>query len=520
MSISPLARFDRSLPPALAGLLLAMAAGATAAEPNQLRFLRIGNHDPQTHVVVEADGPFCADIGLTGQPYRLSIDLPGLAGPRPAVQGRGVVSGAAWVGAGAAAEATRVLLDLKRPVRVVDTFVVAPGDGKGYRRVVKLEPIGDRDFPEAQQRLGQMAAARGCSNAGPAAPPVPPVPAAPAPGPVAAAPPPAQPAPPLPSKAAPAQPVPTQASPAAPPMAATTAAAPAVSPAAAAAVASPGAANGATQLAAAPAPTPAPGSRVPKDRKWTVLIDPGHGGDDPGALSVGGAHEKEITLAMAKVLKRKLEATRRYRAALTRSEDKFIELRERTAMADRDDVHLFISLHADSIATKGVRGLSVYTLSDKASDAESEALAAKENRADLLVGVDHSRPKQVETRELLLRMEFDDVTQISRQFRKLVVDEMREQSIETLPNPHRSAGFVVLKTRKVPSVLVEMGYLSNPRDERLLRQQRHQDRFANAIIKAADRFFACAEVRKWFEKNEEEAVAGRGISCSASVAME
>lgn len=507
MSVRPLARFAWSSPLVLAGLWVAMVAQAAAAEPNQLRFLRIGNHDPQTHIVIEADGPFCADIGLSGQPYRLSIDLPDLAGARPSLVPRGVISGGAWVGSGGQPNPSRVLLDLKQPVRIVDTFVVAPGDGKGFRRVVKLEPVGTGEFPDAQQRLGQMAAARGCSNAGPAGAPT--QAASPAQRPAPAAP--TSPASaPGTTQAASIQPVSIVPTGAAMPVAATPVAT------------SPAPANGGAKLAAAPVPTPmpAPGSRLPKDRKWLVMIDPGHGGDDPGAISVGGSHEKDITLAMAKVLKRRMEATKRFRVQLTRSDDTFIELRERTATADKDEVHLFISLHADSIASRNVRGLSVYTLSDKASDAESEALAAKENRADLVVGVDHSRQKAVDTRELLFRMEFDDVSQISRQFRKLVVDEMREQHVETLPNPHRSAGFVVLKTRKVPSVLVEMGYLSNPTDDRLLRQQRHQERFANAVIKAADRFFACAEVRKWFEKNEEEAVSGRGISCAPSIAMD
>lgn len=470
MVSGPRAMFDRLHPrltvPAIA-LALSVSA-AQAAEPNQLRHLRLGSHADQTHVVIEADGPFCTDIVLSDRPFRLSIDLPELAGPRPALPPKGLVTGAAWVGAGAASQANRVLFDLKQPVEVIDTFVVAPGDGKGFRRVVKLAPAAPKSFAQAQEKLGQMAGARGCTQQAQAKP---------GPGPTVAALTPSIPSAPL-------------ASPPAPP--------PSIQPVA--------------------APMPAPASRLPKDKRWSIVIDPGHGGDDPGAISVAGNYEKELTLSMAQVLKRKLEATKRFKVALTRGDDRFIELRERTAIADRDEVHLFISLHADSIVTRGVRGLSVYTLSDKASDAESEALAAKENRADLVVGVDHARQKGVDTRELLFRMEFDDVSQISRQFRKLVVDEMRGQDIETLPNPHRAAGFVVLKTRKVPSVLIEMGYLSNPADEKLLRQARHQDRFGNAIIKAADKFFACAEVRKWFEKNEEEAVAGRGISCAPSLA--
>lgn len=479
-------------PTAALAVLLGLALGSApqAAEPNQLRQLRLGSHLDQTHLVIEADGPFCADISLTEKPFRLAIDLPELTGQRPGVPPKGLVTAAAWVGAGASTSTNRILLDLKQPAEVVDTFVVAPGDGKGFRRVVKLAPTTAKDFPAAQEKLGQMAGARSCN-------------------------------PPASKATVPAQqagaPVPAASN--VNPLLAKTAAAAPVAPVTPA----PAPAPAAKQLAAIPvpvAPPAAPGSRLPKDKKWSIVIDPGHGGDDPGAISVSGAHEKDITLAMAQVLKRKLDATKRFRVTLTRGDDQFIELRERTAMADRDDVHLFISLHADSITSRGVRGLSVYTLSDKASDAESEALAAKENRADLVVGVDHSRQKGVDTRELLFRMEFDDVSQISRQFRKLVVDEMRGQDIETLPTPHRSAGFVVLKTRKVPSVLIEMGYLSNPADERLLRQTKHQDRFANAIIKAADRFFACAEVRKWFEKNDEEAVSGRGISCAASLARQ
>lgn len=474
MAHSPRAIFDRLRPrlpalPAVLGMVLAVSVATPAsAEPNQLRHLRLGTHTDQTHVVIEADGPFCTDIALSDKPFRLSIDLPELSGPRPGLAPRGLVTGAAWVGAGASAHNSRVLLDLKQPVEVIDTFVVAPGDGRGFRRVVKLAPASPKNFGAAQEKLGQMAGARGCSQAaaqGQAKPTVaaltPTIPSAPPSAPIAAPP---------------------------------------------------------AQIQSVAAPMPAPASRLPKDKRWSIVIDPGHGGDDPGAISVAGNYEKELTLTMAQVLKRKLEATKRFKVTLTRGDDRFIELRERTAIADREDVHLFMSLHADSILGRGVRGLSVYTLSDKASDAESEALAAKENRADLVVGVDHARQKGVDTRELLFRMEFDDVSQISRQFRKLVVDEMRGQDIETLPNPHRSAGFVVLKTRKVPSVLIEMGYLSNPTDEKLLRQARHQDRFANAIIKAADKFFACAEVRKWFEKNEEEAVAGRGISCAPSLA--
>ena len=167
MVSGPRAIFDR-LHPRLTVPVLALALSvfaAQAAEPNQLRQLRLGSHADQTHLVIEADGPFCTDIALTDRPFRLSIDLPELAGPRPALPAKGLIAGAAWVGAGAAAQANRVLFDLKQPVEVIDTFVVAPGDGKGFRRVVKLAPATAKNFAQAQEKLAQMAGARGCSQA-------------------------------------------------------------------------------------------------------------------------------------------------------------------------------------------------------------------------------------------------------------------------------------------------------------------------------------------------------------------
>lgn len=489
MSISPRARFDRSIPLAVtAGVLGLVALGAAAlAGPNELRDIRIGSHAPQTHVVIEADGPFCAAVALTEGPYRLSIDLPELGGARPTPRPFGVVAGSDWSNTAP----SRLVFDLKQPARVTEMLVVPPADGKGFRRVIKLEPVDPRGFDQARHALAQQAA--GCAAAAAAAAPSLPAilsslnPPPPPPAPIMTAIPPAN-AVPLPERPA---------SKALPPP-------PAVAP----------------KLAAAPAPPPASASRLPKDGKWTVVIDPGHGGDDPGAISGSGQYEKDLTLAMARVLRVKMSATKRYRVHLTRDGDEFVELRERTNMGDRIGAHLFVSLHADSISSRTVRGLSVYTLSDKASDAESEALAAKENSVDLIVGVDHSRHSS-DVKSLLFRYGFDGVTAISRQYRKHLIEEMRKARVEVLPNPHRSAGFVVLKAPNVPSVLVEMGYLSNATDAKLMRSTVHQNRIAQAIIRAADRFFACAEVTKWFDNNTEESVVGRGITCGpSSLAME
>ena len=501
MAIDPRAVFVRTFAIASSSLLTAAALGAPPAAANDLRDIRIGDHGQLTHVVIEADGPFCADIALNAQPYALSISLPQLTGARPAPRGQGVVSRAQWSN-------ERIVLELKQAARVADAFVVPPGDGKGFRRVVKLERVGAEAFAEAQRGLIQAAASGACGPAADAATrsaaaqaPAKPAAAEPTPQPVAPQPTAPQPTAVKPAPAAIAKPA-EQNSPPPVPSPVVKAAAPAPS-------------------AATAGMTPMP-SRIPKDGKWTVVIDPGHGGDDPGAISPSGLKEKDLTLAMAQVLKRQMEASKRYRVLLTRNDDRLVHLRERTQFADRDDVHLFISLHADTIGAKAIRGLSVYTLSDKASDTESEALAAKENLVDQIYGRDKNGLKTVDTAEILFRMAFSGLGQNSAHFRHLVLSEVEKSDIKVLPSPNRSAGFVVLKTRKVPSVLIEMGYLSNAADEKLLRQARHQERFAGAIIKAANLFFACPEVRKWFagseDGSEDQPVAGRGVSCGPSVA--
>ena len=465
---------------------LCQAAGAPAGA-NELRDIRIGNHAPLTHVVIEADAPFCAGISLDARPYRLLIDLKNLPGARAEPRPYGAVAKAYWDKAAPG----RMVLELKAPVRVADVFAVPAKDGKGFRRVVKLDPLGAEEFAQAQAKLAQQAAAIACD-----------VPAAPVNAPahqktadLANG----KSAPQAQAKTSARDGEKTDAPPSAPAsaQAAKTAAAP---------------------VPAVPPATPPLASRIPRDKKWTVVVDPGHGGDDPGATSVSGGKEKDLTLAVAQVIKKKMEATGRYRVQLTRSDDRFMALRDRTAFADRDDAHLFISLHADTIAAKNIRGVSVYTLSNKASDSESEALAAKENAADARGGGQEASGLDLLNPDLRFRLEFDDIGQIARPFRKLAIAELQGAGVETLPTPDRSAGFVVLKTRKVPSVLIEMGYLSNAADDKLLRQTKHQERFAGAIIKAADRLFACPEVWKWFAGSEDTPVAGRGVSCGPSLA--
>jgi N-acetylmuramoyl-L-alanine amidase len=248
------------------------------------------------------------------------------------------------------------------------------------------------------------------------------------------------------------------------------------------------------QPAAAPAPLlvaslgfPPPAKPTPPRAKPIIVIDPGHGGVDPGTIGAGGSYEKTITLAMAREVQRVLEATGRYQVVLTREGDIFIPLRQRIQLARQAHGDVFISLHADSHANDDTRGASVYTLSETASDAEAEALAQRENKADLIAGVDLSKESEVVT-GILIDLAQRETMNLSARFAGILVDEMARSTM-LLRNTHRFAGFAVLKAPDVASVLVEMGYLSNPDDEALLNTKAHRKQLAEAIRRALDRFF-------------------------------
>jgi N-acetylmuramoyl-L-alanine amidase len=222
-----------------------------------------------------------------------------------------------------------------------------------------------------------------------------------------------------------------------------------------------------------------------------VVIDPGHGGVDPGAIAANGMYEKEVTLAMARELKRQLEASGRYRVALTRDGDNFIPLRDRPARARALNADLFISLHADSHDDRSLRGLSVYTLSEKASDREADMLASRENRADALGGVNLATEND-QVASILIDLAQRDTLNQSHRFAYTLVQEVGRDTL-LLPKPQRSAGFAVLTSPTVPAALVEMGYLSQPQDFRLLTTPTHQKRLAAGLVRAIDAFFGRAQ---------------------------
>ncbi|MSP89549.1 MAG: N-acetylmuramoyl-L-alanine amidase [Alphaproteobacteria bacterium] len=226
--------------------------------------------------------------------------------------------------------------------------------------------------------------------------------------------------------------------------------------------------------------------RQPVQRR-RVVIDPGHGGNDPGTIGARGSHEKEVTLTVARELRRQLLASQRYDVALTREHDEFVSLADRVQRARASKGELFLSLHADAIHRPDVRGASVYTLSEKASDARAAALAAKENRADAIAGLDLSHQKP-DIAAILVDLVQRETKNQSATFANILLPEMG-RDVRLLDRGHRFAGFAVLKAPDIPSVLVEMGYLSNREDERLLNAPAHQARLAATLVRAIGRFF-------------------------------
>ncbi len=245
----------------------------------------------------------------------------------------------------------------------------------------------------------------------------------------------------------------------------------------------------ATTARVAPPPPPAKPLRRPVKR--LVVLDAGHGGVDPGAIGVSGIYEKHITLAVAREVKTRLERTGRYKVLLTRDRDVFIRLRDRVAFARDAGAELFVSIHADAIRNRHVRGLAVYTLSEKASDKEAAALAEKENKADLIAGIDLSG-ETAEVTNILIDLAQRETMNESAQFAAVMVDELARET-RLLRNTHRFAGFAVLKAPDVPSILVELGFLSNRQDERALRRKDYRGRLAAAIARAIDRYFVSVE---------------------------
>ncbi len=234
------------------------------------------------------------------------------------------------------------------------------------------------------------------------------------------------------------------------------------------------------------------------DAKPVVVVDPGHGGIDPGT-NPNGVPEKEVVLAFAKVLKTKLAATGRYEVYLTREDDTFVPLRERVEFAQKKGAGLFLSIHADYFPNQAEKttGATVYTLSDQASDDEAKELAAKENLSDALAGIELPNDSDAVVANILIDLAQRETQNRSTLFARSIVGELASRSaLHT--RRLRSAGFRVLKAPDVPSVLLELGFLSNPDDEKRLMSDSWRDRIADGVVGSIDGYFAKRVARSPF----------------------
>ncbi len=411
---------------------------ASALVINEMRF---GEHPDKTRMVLDLSEEVNYRVFALSDPYRIIIDLPDFTWKVGSIY-KPDSSGIAGIRQGKLeAGISRIVLDMKAPVTVGAAFVLPGDSSKPSRLVVDFSPAAASNPP---MQVYGMLTGGGMSAHNPST---------------------------LPTRP-PADNVDN------------------ISMEDPAVIAALGTAPAAGPMAV-PAPARKPDKKSPPQadtqkteppyKKPLIIIDPGHGGEDPGAIGKHKTREKDVVLALAKELKKQLEATGQFDVLLTRDSDKFIRLRDRVNFARKHQGDLFVSIHADSIDKSSVRGSSIYTLSEKASDAQTAKLADSENRADLIAGLDLSNEDK-DVANILVDLAMRDTMNQSNFFANKLVEKLNDQSgVRTLPNAHRFAGFAVLKAPDIPSVLIEAGFMSNAEEERLLTSAEHRRKVASAI---------------------------------------
>jgi N-acetylmuramoyl-L-alanine amidase len=426
----------------LALVLLFMASGyrinpALAAEPVATG-ARIGGDATRTRFVADLTAAVSYTVYVLPDPYRVMIDLPGLRFDLPPDSGsktRGLITQYRYgeVGEGR----SRIVLETDGPVLIDKSFAVEAQAGQPARIVVDLVKTTEEAFAAAlkSDEKTSMAAIADAAEAG--------------------------------------------------------------KPAFGGAANDEPAETGTAEVV--PLPRPKPGtepaavSRKPSAPKRAegrklVVIDPGHGGIDPGAIGSKKTREKDVVLAYGLKLRDILRSKGQIDVIMTRTDDKFLSLKDRVRIARENEADLFIAVHADTVRGPAARGATIYTLSEKASDAEAEALAQKENRADIIGGLDLDTESE-EVTDILIDLVQRESKNHSLFFAKRAVTEMQGVTRFT-GKPMRSAGFVVLKAPDVPSVLVELGYLSSREDEKQLTSAEWRAKVAGAMAKAIEKYFA------------------------------
>ena len=230
----------------------------------------------------------------------------------------------------------------------------------------------------------------------------------------------------------------------------------------------------------------APTTAITAARKYIVVIDAGHGGKDPGCIGRGGTREKDVVLSVAKKLKSKLDANG-FKTYMTRSDDRYLKLAERASIAEKKKADLFISLHANANPKRDMKGFSIYTLSEKASDEEAKKLADAENAADK-IGVEGFTEFEENIRIALSSLQQHAVAEMSEEYATGCAKSFKKASITQQPGPDvRHAPFAVLRST-VPGALLEIGHLSNSSEEKLLKTSAHQDKIVNAIVRSVKNY--------------------------------
>ncbi|MEX0504100.1 N-acetylmuramoyl-L-alanine amidase [Alphaproteobacteria bacterium LSUCC0719] len=425
MTLNSFCHISRLLGLAVFTALLLVSSVVQAAD-TAITGLRIGgveiNGQQALRVVIETDRPVPARLTLLADPYRFVVDIPDAGWRVDGVPTSGKVGSApatAYRFGRPDPQTGRVVVELSAPAAPVRRFALAADNGRGHRLVFDLADTGLTGFQVAAKTLAR----EGFHNYDDASSSA-----------VSGSKPPSVTAAP----AASSQPTRSQA----------------------------------PSKAAKPSGGPA----------WTVFIDAGHGGKDPGAIGTTRTPEKQITLAAAKELARQLEATGVVRPILSRADDRYLKLRQRINLARQQQADIFISLHADAAPSSKANGISVFTLSDTASDKEAELLARNENRADLIGGPDLA-VEDPEVGDELLRMFQRESMNQSTYLASAILQQVRDMPGGDRRG-HRFAGFAVLKAPDMPSVLVEMGFITNRRDEANLKTAEYRTKLAKRLAKA------------------------------------
>lgn len=221
-------------------------------------------------------------------------------------------------------------------------------------------------------------------------------------------------------------------------------------------------------------------------KKYVIVIDAGHGGKDPGCIGKNGTKEKTVVLSVARKLKTKLDANG-FKTFLTRNDDRYLKLAKRAEIGEKHRADLFISLHANANPSRAMKGFSIYTLSEKASDEEAKKLAEAENAADK-IGVEGFTDFEPNIRSALSALQQHAVAEMSEEYATGASRAMRRASIDAQPGPGvRHAPFAVLRST-VPGALIELGHLSNAREEKLLKSDAHQNKLVAAIVRSIQNY--------------------------------